>query len=101
MTENTGAALDESLVLVRRRPPLVEWVEIEGEAVVWNAEQDALHRLDRTATLVFQLCDGTASLAQTAADLADAFGQPVTSVHADVVRCATTLAEAGLVEVAP
>jgi len=98
MSENVSP-LDPSVVLARRPAPVVEWVEIEGEAVAWNAEDGALHRLDPIATLVFQLCDGTATLGRTVADLADAFAQPAHQLEGDVLGCAGRLLDGGLLEV--
>lgn len=98
-SDNVSPWPDASLVLARRPTPHVEWVEIEGEAVAWNAEEGALHRLDPIATLVFQLCDGSETLERTVADLAEAFGQPVESLEEDVLGCAGRLLDGGLVEV--
>lgn len=97
--DETPVPLTPETVLARRRPPAVEWVEIDGEAVVWSDEPEALHRLDPIATLVFQLCDGVTPLRQTVAELADAFGQRPEVVAPDVTRCAAGLCRNGLVEV--
>ena len=85
--------------VLRRRPsPHLEWVEIDGEIVAWIQEPETLHRLDRIATLIFQLCDGVSPLGQTVLDLAEAFGQDPTELESDVIECVARLVENGLVE---
>lgn len=98
-SEHDPAPLNTSTVLTKRQPPHLEWIEIEGEAIAWNDDDGELHRLDPIATLVFRLCDGTVDLGRTAADLAEAFRQPVPTVEADVLHCAQKLLQGGLVEV--
>ncbi len=91
-------ALESSAVLARRPSPHVDWVEVEGEVVVWNAEAEALHLLDPIAALVFQLLDGATPLEQTAGDLAEVFGRDIDLVRADVLRFAASLEDIGIAE---
>lgn len=95
----TPALMEPTTVVRRKPPPLVEWVEIEGEVVAWSEETQDLHLLDPIASLIFQLCDGTATLEVNTADLAQAFGQPVEVVAGDVGSCLANLQTLGLVEV--
>ena len=99
-THDSGMPLEPSAVLARRPAPHVEWIEIEGETIAWNADTAELHRLDPIATLVFQLCDGAAPLRETVTDLAGAFGQPPAAVERDVMAFATKMRDDGLLEVA-
>ena len=62
------------------RPDLTV-VELDGEAVVYDGDNGHLHHLNRTATVVFSLCDGTATARELAGDIAEAFRQP-----ADIVE---------------
>lgn len=96
-TEPVEITLDTSTVLAKQAAPNLEWVEVEGEVVAWNAEAAELHRLDPIATLVFQLCDGRTDLGQTVVELAEAFDQPRQRVEADVLGCASQLHRDGLV----
>lgn len=98
-SEQPNPPVDPSLVLIKRRSPHIEWVQIQGESVVWNAEEDTLHRLDSMATLVFQLCDGSATLRVTVSDLAGAFGRTADTLEEDVLDCAGRLLASRLVEV--
>lgn len=101
-TESRAAAdaveLGPSAVLARRPSPAVEWVELDSEIVAWNADGESLHLLDPIASLVFQLMDGEATLAVTIDDLAEAFGRPPEQIEPDVVHCAASLEEMGLLE---
>ena len=44
--------------------------EIDDELVVYDPQTAALHHLNPAAALVFGLCDGTATMKETAADMA-------------------------------
>ena len=59
-------------------------VELDGEAVIFDEETTELHHLNPTATIVFGLCDGTATMRQMAADISEAFGVPAPDVEAQV-----------------
>lgn len=59
-------------------------VELDGEAVIYDEETADLHHLNPTATIVFGLCDGTATMRQLAVELSDAFGVPVEEVEPQV-----------------
>jgi PqqD family protein of HPr-rel-A system len=58
--------------------------ELDGEAVIFDEENGSFHHLNSTATVVFRLCDGTATMPQLAEDLADAFDVPVKEVEPQV-----------------
>lgn len=59
-------------------------VELDGEAVIYDEETTELHHLNPTATIVFGLCDGSATMAEMAADLSAAFDVPVQVVEPEV-----------------
>ena len=86
-----------SLVLRRGASPELEWVEIDGECIVWSHRSQQLHRLDRVASVIFQLCDGQSTVADTVDDLAHSFGVDRQRVDADVADCVRFLLDAGLV----
>lgn len=90
--------LSSAAVLRRRPPPDVEWVEVEGQAVVYDQSRDALHLLDPIATVVWHLLDGVTPLGRTGEELAEAVGRPAPEVLADVLRFAAQLEEMGLTE---
>ena len=48
-------------------------VVLDGEAVIYDDETGDLHHLNPTATIVFQLCDGSGTVPELAIDIADVF----------------------------
>jgi PqqD family protein of HPr-rel-A system len=56
----------------------------EGEALVFDPDTGGVHHLNAEAALVFRLCDGTASVQQTATEIAEEFGLPRTAVERQV-----------------
>jgi hypothetical protein len=67
-------------------------VELDGEAVIYDEMNGDLHRLNPTATLVFSLLDGSATLDELAGDIAHAYGMPVEEVAVQVRELADQLA---------
>lgn len=64
-------------------------VELDGEAVIYDDISGELHHLNPSATLVFGLFDGTATVRELAADMADAFDVPAQEIESqlrDLVR---------------
>ena len=59
-------------------------VELDGEAVVYDERSSQLHLLNPTATLVFKLCDGSVTVKELAADMADVFSVPVQDVEREI-----------------
>jgi PqqD family protein of HPr-rel-A system len=59
-------------------------VELDGEAVIYDDESGELHHLNPTATIVFNLCDGTATIKELSAEIAAAFSQPADEVERQV-----------------
>jgi coenzyme PQQ synthesis protein D (PqqD) len=72
-------------------------VELDGETVVYDETREALHLLDTTATVVWSLLDGSATLAEICADLAAAYDTDLTRVQSDVLAMVGKLADSGLV----
>jgi hypothetical protein len=96
----SASGLGPETVLAQRGSLDVESVEVEDQVIVWNGAEGELHLLDPIATLVLRLCDGSTTLGETVADLARMFRCEVSAIWDDVVRCAETLQQNGLVELA-
>lgn len=92
--------LSPESVLRRLPSPQVCWVEVDGEAVAYDAGGDALHLLDPIASLVWGLLDGETSLRQTSDELARAFGEDPQRILDDVLRLGEHLTGMGIVECA-
>jgi nucleoside-diphosphate-sugar epimerase len=59
-------------------------VEIGDELVVYDPFHDRVHHLNPSAALVFGLCDGTATMKETASELAEVTGQPAEEVEQQI-----------------
>jgi len=75
-------------------------VELDGEAVVYDERTGDLHHLNPTATVVFGLCDGTATGRELASDIAVAYSQPVEEVVEQVQGLLRQFRKAKLIEAA-
>jgi PqqD family protein of HPr-rel-A system len=73
-------------------------VELDGEAVVYDEVSGDLHHLNQTATLVFGLCDGSATGGELATEIAEAFGVPSAEVNDQVKGLLRAFRRAGLLE---
>ncbi len=78
-------------------------VELDGEMVLTVPDDDAggemtTHMLDETATIVWGLFDGKATLAELADDIAAAFETDLAVVLTDLIALATNLESVGLLE---
>jgi len=94
-TQERASALGVDVVL--RRSADLEWLEVDGEAVVWHRRHEQLHRLDPIGTLVFQLCDGVTPLGVTVRELGETFGRPQ-RVSEDVHQLVSALLGADVLE---
>jgi PqqD family protein of HPr-rel-A system len=71
-------------------------IDLDGELVVWDGETGDVHYLNPTASIVFELCDGSGTVEELATDIARAFGMPVERVEEDVRAIVGQYREAGL-----
>jgi Coenzyme PQQ synthesis protein D (PqqD) len=62
----------------------VEWVEVDGEAVLYDPTQHTLHRLNRGAAAVRAACDGTVSSEQITHGIEGAYSSPRRAIARDV-----------------
>jgi PqqD family protein of HPr-rel-A system len=59
-------------------------VELDGEAVIYDEATGNLHHLNPTATIVFSLCDGSATVKEIAAEISAAFGVETSQVEVEI-----------------
>ena len=71
-------------------------VVLDGEAVVYDEENGELHQLNPSATLVFQLCDGSGTPEELAADIAEVYGESIDVVGPQVLETIERFGDAGL-----
>ena len=73
-------------------------VELDGEAVVYDEAENALHHLNPTATVVFSLCDGSATIRELADDLGGAYAVAAGRIEPQIRGLLLRLRRAGLLE---
>lgn len=73
-------------------------VELDGEAVIYVEETGDLHHLNPTATIVFGLCDGTATMREISSEIAAAFRMPAEEIEGQVRELVRRLRRANLLE---
>ncbi|HET9441890.1 MAG TPA: PqqD family protein [Acidimicrobiales bacterium] len=78
--------------------PEVASVELDGETVLYHEITRMTHILSPVATVVWSCFDGSVSIGQLAAELADAYGAPRETVEGDVVTLARELGAQGLLD---
>jgi coenzyme PQQ synthesis protein D (PqqD) len=81
-------------------PETIAWVDVDGEAVLYDEIRQQVHVLSATATLVWRGMDGKTSLDRIARDLSESFGTDLALVRSDVLDLARDLARKGLIAAA-
>ncbi len=80
-----------------RMVPGVASVELDGEVVLLD-EEHQVHLLNPTAGLLWACFDGRGTVAEIAADVAEAFGVPIEAVQPEVVGLTEDLVARGLLQ---
>jgi hypothetical protein len=78
----------------------VEWVELDGEAVVYDPRAEALHRLNVSAAAVWEACDGTASTDRIIGAFEEMFAEPP-AIASDVRAIIDRFRRLGLLKESP
>jgi hypothetical protein len=73
-------------------------VELDGEAVVLDEVEQRLHLLNHSASLLWAVFDGHATLAELAAEIATELSLPADTVLDDARRAVLELADEGLLD---
>jgi hypothetical protein len=81
------------------RPRRVEGFASDGECLLYSAERDEASALNRTATEIWELCDGTTSIGAIARILGERYGVDEAYLLSDVMTAVATLRARGLVDV--
>lgn len=71
-------------------------VELDGEIVIYDERTDDIHHMNPTASVVFSLCDGSSSVKEMAAEIAEAFGMAEEEVEKDIRLLLREFRKAGL-----
>jgi PqqD family protein of HPr-rel-A system len=75
----------------------IEYVIVDGEAVLYDAARCELHRLNATATRIWEHCDGRASVAVVTGQLARGADVEHAVIERDVLAYVAELEARGLV----
>jgi hypothetical protein len=73
-------------------------VDIDGESVIYDLQEDMLYHLNASAAMVFHLCDGTGTVDEVAQDITEVGGLPAAEVLDQVVHMVHHFANRGLLE---
>jgi hypothetical protein len=95
-TDITSAEISEAFV-----PALVAaaaMAVVDSEAVILDEEAGSTHLLNATGSLVVQCFDGESTLAEIAADVAEAFRAPLELVSEDILTLCRELGDAGMLQ---
>lgn len=77
----------------------VETFASDGESLLYSAMRDEASALNRTATEIWELCDGTRTVGDIARALGKRYGVDEAYLLGDVTAAVTTLRARGLVDV--
>ncbi len=75
----------------------VEINEVEDGYIIYQAERDRVHYLNRTAVLILECCTGKNSVEEIEKIVKDAYDLPETP-KAEVAECLDNLSEEGLIK---
>ncbi len=80
----------------KRREDLVDRV-VDDERVLLDSEKNLIHKLNMTASVIWDLCDGATSVDEIATRVGADFGTPREEIEADVRALIEQLAQLGVV----
>lgn len=86
--------IDESFVPVAKQS--VASVELEGEGLLYDEERGSWHLLSSTAMVIWQCCDGSATVETLALDLAQVYQVDLETVRIDTLEAVRQLGRQGL-----
>lgn len=72
--------------------------ELDGEGVLYDASTKAMHVLNRTALLVWQLCDTSNSAEEVARRIVEQYGISTEEALRDVLACLKQFRELNLMK---
>ncbi len=75
------------------RSPFLAWRVLEGTAVIISPQERELHSMDEVGTAIWQMADGTRTLAQIAQELSAEYEAAPEEILPDVLAFAQSLVE--------
>ena len=83
-----------------RHSPNATFQSVAGETILIHLTTGAYYSLNEVGTVFWELLDGSATLGECAAKIAQEYDAPVAQVEADLLEIAQDLAREGLAEAA-
>lgn len=65
----------------------VLYKELEGEGILFNSQDKAIHVLNKTALAIWKLCDGRFDVQEIATEIATIFEGDASDILNDVRKC--------------
>ena len=96
VTDGPGEVVMHAAIVPCQRN--VEAFASDGESLLYSATRDEASALNRTATEIWELCDGARSIGAIARALGQRYGVDEASLLDDVTAAITTLRARGLVD---
>jgi hypothetical protein len=81
-----------------RRKPDYRLEEIDGELLIYHPTATNVVYCNQTASLIWQLCDGTHTATEISTLLSEAYPEAATSIPADVDSTLRTLTQEQVIE---
>jgi hypothetical protein len=75
--------------------------EVPDGYMIYQGERDRLHYLNKTAAVVFELCDGKLDAESIVARVIQVFELPESFAHTEISACLDSLIKEGLVQSHP
>jgi hypothetical protein len=72
--------------------------EVPDGYIIYQTARDRVHYLNKTAAVVFELCNGKLDAQAVAGRVAQAFELGGTAEHAEIMACLDSLIKEGLVQ---
>ena len=86
-------------VQLHERPTRVEGVSessTDGEVMLYSPGSEKAFLLNNTSAIIWQLCDGQASIKEIVEALEEAFPESKDQIHTDVVNAIESMASSGV-----
>ena len=80
------------------KPENISYRERDGEGVLYDSDSRNIHVLNKTALMVWNLCEEAERPQDIATSIADKFGVPTARVIGDVMECLNRFEELGIIK---
>ena len=92
--------MDQTVVTLPPYPRRVDAIldyEVQRDLALYDPRSDIVHMLNLTASIVWDLCDGTRSVQQIAQELAEIYGMDAPRLETDVRQIIAEFHDTGVI----